>query len=82
MLQMSYITMWGKTIEDWNADEVFENFKILSNSPIMLSELIALLKYNYNRIDLLMSLSASDLIVRWICIVPIRAINCLLQWIL
>ena len=51
MLQMSYITMWGKTIEDWNADEVFENFKILSNSPIMLSELIALLKYNYNRID-------------------------------
>ena len=33
MLQMSYITMWGKTIEDWNADEVFENFKILSNSP-------------------------------------------------
>lgn len=51
MLQMFYITMWEKTIEDWNADEVFENFKILSNSPIMLSELIALLKYNYNRID-------------------------------
>lgn len=51
MLQMFYITMWGKAIEDWNADEVFENFKILSNSPIMLSELIALLKYNYNRID-------------------------------
>ena len=51
MLQMSYITMWGKTIEDWNADEVFENFQALLNSPIMLSELIALLKYNYNRID-------------------------------
>ena len=51
MLQMFYITMWGKAIEDWNADEVFENFRTLSNSPIMLSELIALLKYNYNRID-------------------------------
>ena len=51
MLQMFYITMWGKAIEDWNADEVFENFRALLNSPIMLSELIALLKYNYNRID-------------------------------
>ncbi len=51
MLQMFYITMWGKAIEDWNADEVFENFQALLNSPIMLSELIALLKYNYNRID-------------------------------
>ena len=51
MLQMFYITMWGKAIEDWNADEVFENFRALLNSPIMLSELIALLKHNYNRID-------------------------------
>lgn len=51
MLQMFYITMWGKAIEDWNADEVFENFRALLNSPVMLSELIALLKYNYNRID-------------------------------
>jgi hypothetical protein len=51
MLQMFYITMWGKAIEDWNADEAFENFRALLNSPIMLSELIALLKYNYNRID-------------------------------
>lgn len=51
MLQMFYITMWGKAIEDWNAEEAFENFRALLNSPIMLSELIALLKYNYNRID-------------------------------
>ena len=51
MLQMFYITMWGKAIEDWNADEVFENFRALLNSPVMLSELIALLKYNYTRID-------------------------------
>ena len=51
MLQMFYITMWGKAIEDWNADEVFENFRALLNSPVMLSELIALLKYNYDHID-------------------------------
>ena len=51
MRQMFYITMWGKTIEDWTADEVSENIHALLNSPTMLSELIALLRYNYNRID-------------------------------
>ena len=51
MFQMFYITMWGKAIEDWTADEVSENIHVLLNSPTMLSELIALLRYNYNRID-------------------------------
>ncbi|MBR3815824.1 MAG: DUF3427 domain-containing protein [Clostridia bacterium] len=51
MLQMFYITVWGKAIEDWDADEVLENFRSLSDSPVMLSELIALLEYNYNHID-------------------------------
>lgn len=51
MFQMFYITMWGKTIEDLTADEVSENIHALLNSPTMLSELIALLRYNYNRID-------------------------------
>ena len=51
MFQMFYITMWGKAIEDWTADEVSENIHALLNSPTMLSELIALLRYNYNRID-------------------------------
>lgn len=51
MLRMFYITMWGKAIEDWTADEVSENIHALLNSPTMLSELIALLRYNYNRID-------------------------------
>ena len=51
MLQMFYITVWGKAIEDWDADEVIENFYTLSDSPVMLSELIALLEYNYNHID-------------------------------
>lgn len=51
MLQMFYITVWGKAIEDWDSDEVLENFQALWNSPVMLSELIALLEYNYNHID-------------------------------
>lgn len=51
MLRMFYITMWGKAIKDWTADEVSENIHALLNSPTMLSELIALLRYNYNRID-------------------------------
>ena len=51
MLQMFYITVWGKAIEDWEADEVLENFHALLNSPVMISELIALLEYNYNHID-------------------------------
>ncbi len=51
MLQIFNITAWGKAIEDWDSDEVLENFYALSDSPVMLSELIALLKYNYNHID-------------------------------
>lgn len=51
MLRMFYITMWGKAIKDWTADEVSENIHALLNSLTMLSELIALLRYNYNRID-------------------------------
>ncbi len=51
MLQMFYITVWGKAIEDWSSDEVLENFHALSDSPVMLSELTALLEYNYNHID-------------------------------
>lgn len=51
MFQMFYITMWGKAIEDWTTDEVSENIHALLNSPTMLSELISLLRYNYNRID-------------------------------
>ena len=51
MLQMFYITVWGKAIEDWDSNEFLENFYALSDSPVMLSELISLLEYNYNHID-------------------------------
>ena len=51
MMQMLYITIWGKAIENWDDDEVLDNLYSLSDSPVVLSELIALLEYNYNRID-------------------------------
>ena len=51
MLQMFYITVWGKAVEDWNSDEVLDNFYALADSPRMLGDLIELLEYNYNKID-------------------------------
>ena len=51
MLQMLYITIWGKAAEDWSSNEVWESLYALADSPVMLNELIELLKYQYNRID-------------------------------
>ena len=51
MFQMFYITIWGKAVDNWDSDEVFDNIYALADSPIMLSELISLLEYNYNHID-------------------------------
>ncbi len=51
MFQMFYITIWGNAIEDWDSGEFKDNLSALSNSPVMLSELIELLEYNYNHID-------------------------------
>lgn len=51
MLQMFYVTVWGKAVEDWNADEVLDNLYGLADSPVMRAELMELLRYQYNRID-------------------------------
>lgn len=51
MLQMFYITIWGKAIENWQDDEVRRNLHALSDSPILLSELTELLQYQYEHID-------------------------------
>ncbi len=51
MLQMFYVTVWGKTIEVWNGDEMLDNLYALSDSPVMLGEMIDLLKYQFERID-------------------------------
>lgn len=51
MLQMFYITVWGKAAESWENDEVLGNLYALSDSPVMLAELIELLQYNFDHID-------------------------------
>lgn len=51
MLQMFYITVWSKAIEDFSDEEVLSNLYSLSDSPIMKQELIELLGYKFNSID-------------------------------
>ena len=38
-------------MEDWNADEVLDNLSSLADSPVMMTELLELLRYQYDRID-------------------------------
>ena len=51
MMQMFYVSVWGKTVADWNEDEVLDNLYALSDSPVMLGELLDLLRYQFSRID-------------------------------
>ena len=51
MMQMFYITIWNKSIDNWDSDEFLDNIYALADSPRMLGELIELLEYNYNKID-------------------------------
>lgn len=51
MLQMFYITVWGKAAEDWNSEEVLGNLYALLASTTMLGELISLLQYRFEQID-------------------------------
>ena len=51
MLQMFYVTVWGKAEEDWESDEVLDNLYALSDSPVLLGELLELLRYRYEQID-------------------------------
>lgn len=51
MLQMFYVTVWGKAAESWASDEVLDNLYSLSDSPVLLGELLNLLRYRYEQID-------------------------------
>ena len=51
MLQMFYITVWDSWAEDWNSDDVLDRLYALADSPVMLEELTALLRYQYDHID-------------------------------
>ncbi len=51
MLQMFYVTVWGKAAEDWQDEEVLRNLRDLSNSPVLLAELLELLQMRFDAID-------------------------------
>lgn len=51
MMQMFYVTIWQSTAEDWNAPEVKQNLLQLYNSKHMLGELLEILNYNLEKID-------------------------------
>ena len=51
MMQMLYVSIWLKTVDDWNSDEVLDNLYTLSDCPVLLGEMLELLQYNYNHID-------------------------------
>lgn len=51
MLQMFYVTVWGKPAADWEDASVRENIAALAESPVMLAELIELLNYRFDQID-------------------------------
>ena len=51
MLQMFYVTVWGKAAENWSCDEVLDNLYALCDSPVLLRELLGLLRYRYEQID-------------------------------
>lgn len=51
MLQMFYVTVWGKVAEDWESEEVLGNLYAIADSTVLLGELLELLRYRYEKID-------------------------------
>ncbi len=51
-LQMFYVTVWNQSAEDLKNKQVLKNLHTLANSPVILNELLELLHYNRNQIDL------------------------------
>ena len=51
MLQMFYVTFWGTTVEDWSNVEALANLRSLSQSPMLLNELLELLQHQFDHID-------------------------------
>ena len=51
MMQMFYITVWGKAVEDWDDEEVLSNLYALSDSTVLHGELLELLRYRFEQID-------------------------------
>ncbi len=51
MWQMLQFTIWQKPYEACGFGDLFEGFRMIANSPVMLAEIIGLLKYKKDKID-------------------------------
>lgn len=52
MLQMFYVTVWNKVIDDFGSDEVMQNLDhLLHHSPVLWNELTELLQFRYDNIE-------------------------------
>ncbi|MBQ8162729.1 MAG: DUF3427 domain-containing protein [Clostridia bacterium] len=51
MMQMLYVTLFDECAESWEQDEVRVRLQGLHDSPVMMREILDLLKVQYNRID-------------------------------
>lgn len=51
MLQMFYVTFWGKGIENWHSEEVRNHLKVFENNTTLLNEIKELLQYQRDHID-------------------------------
>lgn len=76
MLQIFYVTVWGKAAKNRASDKTQYNLYALLDSPVLLSEL-----WTYFGIDMSKSTSLTSrwswaLTARWISTVPIAGINC------
>lgn len=53
MLRMFCVTVWGRTEQDGRSREMLDNLAALSRSTVLLDELLALLRWRFDRIDFL-----------------------------
>ena len=51
MWQMLQFTIWQKSYQECGFKDLLEGFRQIASSPVMLSEILELLYYNYDRID-------------------------------
>lgn len=82
MLQMFYVTLWGKTAESWDDEEVLADLYSLSDSPVLLGNFRRFCSINMTVLILSTNLWMWALIVRWTYTAPIPATNCWWRWTL
>ena len=51
LMRMFYVTIWDQYADDWDDVTLKENLTALAHSPVMINELLTLLKYQFDHID-------------------------------